>query len=213
MKQIAIYGAGGLGREVACLINNINKINLEWDLIGFFDDGKIAGSNNEYGPILGGLEEVLEWKTNLNIVFAIGSPLTILKLSNNITNPIIQFPNLFAPNVIFLDSLTLSLGKGNVFTYGCILSCNVKIGNFNIFNGMVAIGHDTTIGDYNSFMPSVKVSGEVKIGNQNFFGVQSVILQKLKVGNNTIIGANSLVIRNTKDNNTYVGSPASILNY
>ena len=39
MNDIAIYGAGGYGREIACLINNkINSEVKEWNLVGFFDD-------------------------------------------------------------------------------------------------------------------------------------------------------------------------------
>ena len=53
MKDIAIYGAGGFGREVACMIKHINESADEpiWNLVGFFDDGKEKGSRNEYGPI------------------------------------------------------------------------------------------------------------------------------------------------------------------
>ncbi|MDR1459358.1 MAG: serine acetyltransferase, partial [Bacteroidales bacterium] len=47
MKDIAIYGAGGLGREIACLIRHINENEPTWNLIGFFDDGKAKGSSNE----------------------------------------------------------------------------------------------------------------------------------------------------------------------
>ncbi|MEG2122093.1 MAG: serine acetyltransferase, partial [Rikenellaceae bacterium] len=39
MKEIAIYGFGGFGREVACLINMINEVTPQWKIIGFFDDG------------------------------------------------------------------------------------------------------------------------------------------------------------------------------
>ena len=41
MKDIAIYGAGGMGRETACLIERINKASPKtiWNLIGFYDDG------------------------------------------------------------------------------------------------------------------------------------------------------------------------------
>ena len=41
MKDIAIFGAGGWGKEVACLIKEINKISIDkWNLIGFFDDAE-----------------------------------------------------------------------------------------------------------------------------------------------------------------------------
>ncbi len=50
MKDIAIYGAGGFGREVACLIHIINKKTPQWNLIGFFDDdAKLKNTKNEYG--------------------------------------------------------------------------------------------------------------------------------------------------------------------
>ena len=39
MKDIAIYGAGGFGKEVACIINKINEKDHTWNIIGFFDDG------------------------------------------------------------------------------------------------------------------------------------------------------------------------------
>ena len=35
MRDIAIYGAGGFGKEVACLLNRINEVNHQWNLIGF----------------------------------------------------------------------------------------------------------------------------------------------------------------------------------
>ena len=38
MKDIAIYGAGGFGREVASLIKRINRIENQWNFVGFFDD-------------------------------------------------------------------------------------------------------------------------------------------------------------------------------
>lgn len=35
MKKIAVYGAGGFGREVACMLRHINNITPTWDLVGF----------------------------------------------------------------------------------------------------------------------------------------------------------------------------------
>ena len=41
MKDIAIYGAGGFGKEVACLIKRINEQEPTWKLVGFFDDNPL----------------------------------------------------------------------------------------------------------------------------------------------------------------------------
>ena len=213
MKDIAIYGAGGFGREVVCLINAINKQAKVWNFIGFFDDGKEKGTKNEYGEVLGGIEELNNIDKPLSIVIAIATPKIVRQLVENIKSPLIEFPNLIAPDVIFLDKDNVEIGKGNIFGFGCSLSINVSIGNYNIFNGGISVGHDTKITDFNSIMPAVKISGEVVIGSGNYFGVNSTILQQISIGNDTVIGANSLIIRKTKDGKTYVGSPATIIKY
>ncbi len=213
MKKIAIYGAGGFGREVACLIRIINEKKPEWELIGFFDDVIEKGFKNDYGEVLGGISEVNNYPDELAIAIAIGSPKTVAKIVSNIHNKNIEFPNIIAPDIVYLDENNISIGYGNIICTGCLLSCHVKIGNFNILNGFIIIGHDSVIGDYNSFMPNTKISGEVKIGNRNFFGVGSIVLQQITIGNDTVVGANSLIFRNTKDGMTYIGNPAKIMKY
>ena len=54
MQDIAIYGAGGFGKEVACILNKINEIQPTWNLVGFFDDGVSKGTPiSHFGPVLG----------------------------------------------------------------------------------------------------------------------------------------------------------------
>ena len=213
MKDIAIYGAGGMGREVACLIRIINEKEPTWNLIGFFDDGKEIGTENEYGKILGGIKELNAWDKPLDVAIAIGSPKYIELISTRTTNPFISFPNIIAPNTIFLDKDNTTMGKGNIICIGCLLSSNTHLGDFNVLNGFITIGHDTIIGNYNAIMPAVRISGEVTIGNNNFFGVSSVVLQQIKIGKNVMLGANSVLIRKSKDGNTYIGNPATIVKY
>ena len=38
MKNIAIFGAGGFGTEVAAMLRIINDISPEWNLVGFYVD-------------------------------------------------------------------------------------------------------------------------------------------------------------------------------
>lgn len=214
MKDIVIYGAGGFGREVACLLKRINnEVESTWNLLGFFDDGVEAGISNEYGKVLGNIDTLNSWDKPLSVVFAIGSPKVIELLFNKVDNPNIDFPNIIAPDTLFLDRENVRMGQGNVICSRCLISCNIEIGNFNTLNGYITVGHDSTIGDFNSIMPAVKISGGVTIGKRNFLGVNSVILQYKAIGNDTIIGASSVVLRNTKDGATYVGNPAKKIEY
>lgn len=91
-EKIAVYGAGGFGREVACMLRHINNITPTWDLVGFFDDGKITGYETGYGKILGGLQELNQYSEMLSVVIAIGNPKVVSVLVSSITNPLIDFP-------------------------------------------------------------------------------------------------------------------------
>jgi len=213
MRDIAIYGAGGMGREAACLIQIINKKEPTWNLIGFFDDGKNIGESNEYGCVIGGIKELNTWNKPLCLVFAIGSSQILSRLTSTITNHLLDFPNIISPDTIYFDENNVTMGKGNLISLGCLISCNVKIGDFNLLNSNITVGHDVVIGNCNAIMPNTRISGSVTIGNENFFGVSSVILQQVQIGNCTVIGANSLIIRKTKDGMTYMGSPATIVHY
>lgn len=213
MKDIAIFGAGGFGREIACLIKLINEKNPEWNIIGFLDDDeKLWGTENKYGKVLGGADWLNQYDNSLAVAIAVGNPSAVISIVSKINNSQISFPNLYAPTVTFLDKDSLEIGHGNIICTNCFVSCNVKIGDFNLFNGYIPIGHDVQIGDCNVIMPSCNISGGVEMGSGNFLGVQSVILQYIKIGNNTRIGANSVVMRKTKDGFLYMGNPAKKLN-
>jgi len=209
MKDIAIYGDGGYGREIACMLTRIVNSGSDWRFVGFFDDdNSLKGSSNAYGKVLGDMDVLNAWPTPISLVIAIGSPDGIKKVVDRVANNIVDFPNLIDPTVTFLDPESFAMGKGNIIGCNCFVSCNVEIGDFNIFNGYIPVGHDVRIGDFNVVMPSCNISGGVEMGNANFLGVQSIVLQNVKIGNNTRIGAGSVVIRNTKDGYLYMGNPA-----
>lgn len=210
MKRIAIYGAGGFGRETACLLREINEIAPTWDFVGFFDDGAPAGTRNNQGQILGGMDALNAWNDELSLVFAIAAPKTIEMLSGKVSNPNIAFPNIVAPTARIMDPATLALGRGNLISHQSVISCDIALGNFNLFNTQIYIGHDSRIGDFNMFNPCVRISGNVTAGNRNFFGVSSVVLQGVSLGNDVTLGANSVLVRTPKDGKTYIGNPATL---
>lgn len=209
-KRIAVYGAGGFGREVAGGIRRINRENDEqWELVGFFDDNKPVGTQiSHYGKVLGGLSELNAQTEPLAIALAIGDPGARMKIQKGIINPNIFFPNLIAPSFRILDPQTFKIGEGNIIQDGCSATCDVAIGSFNVLNGSNVLGHDVEVGDYNVMMPGVRLSGEVKVGNGNMFGVDSVVLQRIKVGNDVTLGAGSVLMTKPKDGLTYIGVPA-----
>ena len=208
MKDIAIYGFGGVGHEVACLINHINREKSVWNIIGYFDDGVEEGTSCKYGKVLGNIDVLNQWAKPLAVVIAIGNCTHLKNISERVTNTNITFPNIIAPNVFFFDKESLSIGKGNVITFGCRLSCDVSIGDFNILNGCISLGHDVKVSNYNVLLPETRISGQTNIGNSNYFGAKTFVSQNLNIGNGTRFGAGSVVLTNTKDGQLYMGNPA-----
>ena len=123
MKDIVIYGAGGFGREIACLLNLINEKENEWNLIGFLDDNEeIWGTENKYGKVLGGADWLNQYDKPLAVAIAVGNPNAVTSIVAKIKNPQISFPNLYAPTVTFLDRESLEIGQGNIFCSNCFIS-------------------------------------------------------------------------------------------
>ena len=215
MKDIAIFGAGGFGREIACLINLINKDCPTWNLIGFYDDnlslkGKMI---SHFAKCLGGMSELNTHDIQLSIVIAIGESNSIKSVRDRIINPNISFPNLVHPDVIFSDKETFIIGEGNIIQRGCVFSCDVSIGNFNVLNGEVACGHDVVIGSFNTFMPDSRISGKVSIGNENFLGVGSIVLQQIVIEHGVRLGAGSVLMTRPQNESLYLGNPAKKFDY
>lgn len=208
MKDLLIYGFGGFGHEVACLINHINKVEPTWNIVGYIDDGVEVGTECKYGKVLGNCDTLNAWDKPVAVVIAIGSTKYLEIVSKKITNPNVEFPNIIAPNVFYFDKESVSMGKGNIVTFGCRFSCNIHLGDFNILNGNISFGHDVNIGSYNVLFPETRISGQSVVGNGNFFGARCFVAQCLSVGNNSRFGAGCYVLRKTKDGCLYMGNPA-----
>ena len=212
MKKIAIIGAGGFGREVKTLIDNINIVNPTYQFVGFYDDGFEKDSLVNGYPVLGGVEDVNAVDVALAIAIAIGDPKTKFSLFSKIKNEHVYFPTLIHPNVLISNDF-VEIGYGCIICAGCIITCNIKIEDFVILNLMCTVGHDTTISSFSSFMPSVNISGEVVIHEGVYVGTGAKIINQLEIGKQTIIGAGAVVSKTLPANCTAVGIPAKPIKF
>ena len=208
MKDIAIFGAGGFGREVLTLIENINEVSQEWNILGFFDDKYEKGVKiNEY-PILGGIEEINKWNTPLEISIAIGNPTTKKLVVEKIHNKLIGFPTLIHPSVIIGSKNTVKIGKGCIVCALNVLTTNFFVEDFVILNLACTVGHDSVIKSFSSLMPCCNVSGEVLIDECVYCGTGVKIINRTIIGQNTIVGAGAVVTKPLPASCTAVGMPA-----
>ena len=193
MIKIAIIGAGGFGREVKMLIDQINFKSKQYEFIGYFDDGIEKNTIVNNFQVLGTVNDINSINYEVAIVIAIANPSTKKKIINTISNEKVVFPTLIHPNVqIYNDGITI--GKGCIICSSNIITVNVTIGDFVILNLMCTVGHDAVINDYCSIMPSVNVSGEVHLEKGVYIGTGAVIINQLNTCN-VFIGLHDLCFR------------------
>lgn len=210
--KIAVIGAGGFGREVKMLIDQINDKEKQYEFIGFFDDAFEKNLIINGFPVIGSIDDINSLEFELALVIAIGDPKTKRSILNKITNKKVNFPTLIHPNV-FIGKDGVSVGQGCIICCSNVITVNVTIGDFVILNLMCTVGHDTIIENFSSFMPSVNISGEVNIKEGVYVGTGAKIINQLVIGENSIIGAGAVVYKSIPANCTAVGIPAKPIKY
>lgn len=212
MEKIAIIGAGGFGREVKMLIDQINLIEHKYEFIGYYDDGFAKGSTINNNIVLGSIDDLAKNDQILNVVVAIGSPEIKRRIVGKLNNSKIFFPTLIHPSVMIGNEF-VSIGNGCIICAGTIITCNIEIKDFVILNLMCTVGHDTVINSFASFMPSVNISGEVLIHEEVYVGTGAKIINQLEIGKQTIVGAGAVVSKTLPEKCTAVGIPAKPIKF
>lgn len=207
MKNLAIYGAGGLGRETALLIRQINARSPQWNILGYYDDAIAKGTIIDGSLVLGGLNDLNGLKVPLDLVVSISDPELRKKVVDGVMNVNIQFPSLMHPACEAGDGNN-KFGKGCILSAGVILTTGIQLGDFVIVNLSSTLGHDVRIGEFSSVMPGCSISGNVKIGERTMIGTGARILQNLNIGAHCKVGAGAVVTRDIGDAKTVVGVPA-----
>lgn len=212
MKKIAIIGAGGFGREVKMLIDQINAVALKYEFIGYYDDGKEKGTLINGFPVLGKVADLNNVYKEIAVALALGNPAYKKNVVALINNSKITYETLIHPSVL-IGNDAVSIGKGTVICAGNIITCNIMIKDYVTLNLTCTIGHDTVLENFVSLMPGVNVSGEVVIEEAVYVGTGAKIINQISIGENTTIGAGAVVSNSIPENCTAVGIPAKPLKF
>jgi sugar O-acyltransferase (sialic acid O-acetyltransferase NeuD family) len=203
---VFVYGAGGLGREVA----QIARATLCADgacLHGYVDDEVEPGTERNDAAVLGNGQYLDSIRTHFSLVFGMADPEAKRRLYRKFkANPNVSFPNVIHPKVSISEYSLI--GEGVVIAQNCLASVDSRIGNCVFLNYGAMIGHDAVIGDFTSIMPSVAVSGNVVIGERCLIGAGSVIKQGVRIGDGCTVGMGSVVTRDVPDGAVVFGNPA-----
>jgi sugar O-acyltransferase (sialic acid O-acetyltransferase NeuD family) len=208
---LVIFGAGGLGREVLLLLQQLNQAQSTWTIRGFYDDQPPTSPTVAGLPYLGSSADLNATAEPLAVAVAVGNPGRRAAVVNRLIAPQLSFPALVHPNVALAAPQRITLGAGCIVQQGCILTCDIVLGRFVLLNLGCTVGHDAALGDFCSLMPHANVSGAAQLEAGVYLGTNATVIQRVRVGENTILGAGAVAVRDLPANVTAVGVPARVI--
>ncbi len=205
---LVIFGAGGLGREVLLLIQQLNEKQPTWQVHGFYDDCAPDTPTVAGLPYLGTSADLNATSQPLAVAVAVGSSAGRAAVVARLTSAQLSFPSLVHPGVALHPRQRVALGAGCIIQQSCVLTCDIALGRFVLLNLGCTVGHDAELDDFCSLMPHANVSGAARLGPGVYLGTNATVIQGVQVGENTIVGAGAVVVRDLPANVTAVGVPA-----
>lgn len=205
-SNLAIIGSGGLAREVRWLIEDCNRNQNRWNILGWISKEKpgtvIAGL-----PVLGDEEWLCKYEEPIDAAVSVGSGELRRKIVAYLRqNRNISFPTIVSPSAEMSNSVIL--GEGSIIAAKSVLTVDIEIGDFFFCNLACTVGHDCRFDGYVTLNPGSNISGNVTLGECVTIGTGASIIQGLSVGKNTFIGAGATVVHDIEADCTAVGVPA-----
>lgn len=206
LRQVAVYGGGEFGREVAWLVQECGQ-----NVACFIDDdeskqGKVL---NEI-PVMS-LAEARRVFPSAGVVGGVGIPKTRQFVVTKAADAGYGFATLVHPRVE--RSRWVEIGEGTVICAGNILTTNITLGRHVQINLDCTVGHDVVMDDFATLAPGVHVSGCVRLGQHVYVGTGAVIINgtqgvPLTIGDDAVVGAGACVTESVPPGVTVVGVPA-----
>lgn len=204
----AVYGAGGLGREVMPLLRQ--KIHDGGSLFFVVDDKNNMSQVNGH-PVLS-FEEFKNHKAyEKYFIVAISDGEVRARIFERCCSAGFKPYSLVADNVIIMDDV--KLGAGAILSPFSCLTSNIEIGLCFQANIYSYVGHDCRVGDYVTLAPGVKCNGNVVIENHVYVGAGAIIKPGSRssptiIGRGATIGMGAVVIQNVAPGAHVFGNPA-----
>lgn len=207
-KKIVLIGAGGFGKEVAVMIEEINMKKKRFELLGFLDDSPKFNKDSDINgyPWIGPTSWILDHKDDVVCTCTISDTATKARIQRELTQQGVRFQTIMA--VSSGVARTSEIGPGSVLYWNVGVSVNCKVGAGVLLNDGVKLGHDVVIGDYASVFPGTGISGGTVVEEGASIGGHAFIVPCRKIGAYAHVAAGSIVFSNVRAGTTVLGNPA-----
>ncbi len=196
---LLIYGGGGHGKSLLELVRAVGIYRV----VGFVDDGVLAGETIMGVPVLGGSDVLPDLyaqgvRLAVNAVGGIGVVSVRVKVFRRIAEAGIACPAVVHPTAFMEASAILSPGA-QVFPHAYVGS-DVTVGFGSIVNTGAIVSHDCQLESYVNISPGAILAGEVKIGDGALIGMGVTVNLGVSIGAGARVGNGATIKSNIPSN-------------
>ncbi len=208
MRNLAIIGAGDLGKQIAFHV----ETDRQFRCVGFLDDFAPLNSRVTNVPVIGNLYDVKRLYAQGifdGLIIGIGyrhldfRAKLFIELSDTV--PFLSFVH----SSSFVAS-NVTIGPGTVVFPRCIIDINTHVGSNTLIYTGCNISHDCTIENHAFLSPGIQMGGFCHLGSSCHLGIGTVVIDNLKLCAGTITGAGAVIVKNTEEPGLYLGCPAKL---
>lgn len=206
MKNIYIFGAGGVGRDIVDIV----KESGEFSIKGFIDDGKAGNICMDIK--IYSTDEVRSNEKEVNVVIALGEPNLREKIINRLTEEFNKVNYMTIISKKSFISKTALIKEGSIIYPNVIINSNVIIEKNVFIGGNSSIGHDCIINENSVIAFNCSVGGNSIIERNVYIGSGSNIRDEIRIGEKSIVGMGSILLKNLDKNKIYYNKVTSYIN-
>lgn len=202
MKNLVIFGAGELGKEVVWLVEDINRAVPTWLILGFLDDTKEKGEICHGYPVLGTMRDLesLNKKSLIHSVIALQKGEDRKRISAMYPG-YSNWVSIIHPTAVVAPDTCI--GEGSIIFPQVIVSVGSRLGDHNLLYMHATIANDCFFDDFVSVMTGVTVSEHVTIGQESYIAAGSNIYPHINIGKAAGVAVGTTVDVDVPDGEMY----------
>jgi sugar O-acyltransferase (sialic acid O-acetyltransferase NeuD family) len=208
MEDLIILGAGGTSRDIADTVDDINRVERRWNLLGFLDDDVAKIGKMVVGlPVLGPIDCAKQYTARLIIgVAREDDPWRRRTILARLALPLERFATIIHPSATV--SRRAKIGAGTAILQNTVIATDIIIGDHVLILYNATISHDSVIEDFVTMAPGSLIAGSVRLCAGVYLGAGSQVINDATVGEAALVGLGAVVIRDVVSGDTVFGNPA-----